>query len=212
MYGIVYGLYCPVTGALRYVGQTIKPLHVRVGNHLSPSGLKKRLYVACWLRSLRDEGLRPDARVLASATSREELDRLEVEHIAAARSAGARLTNLAPGGCVNAGFKKSKEACAKIAAARRGSRLAKTTRAKLSAAMSARRLSDEHKRRIGEKSRGRKLSQEARDKQSFAKRDPNVSDADIIRLRAEGFSQNEIGRKLGVSRQCIQKRLKKINS
>jgi hypothetical protein len=81
-----------------------KPLYVRVGNHLSPSGLKIHLYVASWLKGLVNRGLRPVAKVLAEAESREELDRLEVEHIIAAKDAGARLTNLASGGRVNAGF------------------------------------------------------------------------------------------------------------
>lgn len=210
MYGIIYGLHCPTSGELRYVGQTTKPLYVRVGNHLSPSGLKKHLYVASWLKGLVNRGLRPVAKVLAEAESREELDRLEVEHIIAAKDAGARLTNLASGGRVNAGFKKSKAACEKIAAARRGTRLRQDTREKIRAAMKARRLTDVHKNRIGDANRGRRASDETREKQSQAKRDPSVSDAQIVVRRARGQTYEEIGRALGVSPSCVQKRLKRF--
>ena len=210
MYGVIYGLYEPDTDALRYIGQTTKTANDRLSNHMSPSGLNKRVYVACWLKGLVARGLRPVVRVLAEASDREELDRMEVEYIRASREAGARLVNLAPGGRVSAGYKKSAEACAKIAAVRRGTHLSKETKKKLAVALSARRLTDTHKKRIGAKSRGRVASQETREKQSRAKRNPHVSDAVIIRRRANGESHAQIGAALGVSATCIGKRLKKM--
>jgi hypothetical protein len=210
-YGIVYGLYDPVTGALRYIGQTTSSLAGRLSRHLSPSGLRRHLYVACWLRGLVQRGKVPKARVLHRAGTREELDRLEVTSIQAARAEGHRLTNLALGGRVNAGFKKSKEACAKIAAARRGTVLSAETKAKISAAMQQRVLTPTHRARIGAASRGRVRTKAARDKQSRSRRDPNLPDRQIRILWLCGYTHQEIADKFGVSRTCISKRLARFN-
>lgn len=206
MFGLVYGLYDPTTRKLRYVGQTTKTLNERLSNHLSPSGLKKHLHVACWLRGLVGAGLKPRAKVLCTAENREELDRFEIEQINSAKTHGADLTNLAVGGGVNSGFKKSSEARAKIALARKGTKLSRDTKNKIAAAMRARILTSEHKQRIGSAHRGKKMSQESRDKMSFAKRNHCVSDAEILLRRASGQSFAGIGKSFGVSGSCVRKR------
>lgn len=96
-FGIVYGLYEP-DGTLRYIGQTIRPLKVRLAYHLVPSNLRKQSYATNWLRGLKNRDMRPLASVLGEATDQETLDALEVKCIAEALTRGERLVNQMPGG------------------------------------------------------------------------------------------------------------------
>ena len=97
-YGVVYGLRDPLTGKLRYVGQTVLPLHRRLAAHCTPSSLSQVDHRANWIKSLVNQGLRPEIEGLASARSKEDLDELEIQVIAQARALGEKLTNLEPGG------------------------------------------------------------------------------------------------------------------
>lgn len=47
VYGVVYGLYDPRTDELRYIGQTVRPLKVRMYSHLKSSS---DTHSARWIR------------------------------------------------------------------------------------------------------------------------------------------------------------------
>jgi predicted transcriptional regulator len=141
-YGIVYGLYDPRDGALRYVGQTTLSLERRLSSHLSPANLKRNCHSACWLRSLVRRGVKPVISVFGAADSREDLDALEITTISESRARGCRLTNFTPGGCSPSGYRLSDDTRAKMARARKGHAVSPETRAKIASARRGRRLSE----------------------------------------------------------------------
>lgn len=61
---VVYGLYDPRTGELRYIGKTVQGARRRVNGHLCDSIRHGDTHVARWLRVLGHDGIRPAARVL----------------------------------------------------------------------------------------------------------------------------------------------------
>jgi len=203
VFGIVYGLYDPTTQELRYVGQTVKGLACRLSNHLSASGLKKHLRVASWLKSVLARGQRPDARIIAVAHSRDELDELEVRQISVAIEAGADLTNLARGGRVNSGFKKSPEAVANIVRARTGTTTPDSTKKKLSEAMMGRKVSARTRTLMGHASAGRQLSEASRQKMRDAKRHQGLYDTYIWKRTQEGATQMELALETGLHQSSI---------
>jgi len=77
-YGVVYGLYDPRTMELRYVGQTTSSLVVRVRGHMCGANLRANRHASHWLSQLKDNGLRPLIKTLREASSKENLDELEV--------------------------------------------------------------------------------------------------------------------------------------
>jgi len=95
---VIYGLFDPRNGELRYVGRSTMGLSRRVSCHLTPASLRQREHRAHWLRSLVEKGLRPEAIVLEEVDSTEALSEAEVHWIASMRAIGCRLTNVKPGG------------------------------------------------------------------------------------------------------------------
>jgi hypothetical protein len=119
-YGRIYGLYHPRTGELRYLGQTVQTLKRRLALHMCSANLLKANHSARWLASLVRQQLKPRIEELSTASSREELDRLEVAFIAKAKTDGVRLTNHTDGGEGQSGRVCSEATKAKIAATKRG--------------------------------------------------------------------------------------------
>jgi hypothetical protein len=89
----IYGLYCPQTGALRYIGAAVSAAE-RLQRHLSDSKRQFRP-VHLWLRELMAAGLVPEVRILDRVT---DWDTAEREAISRARSEGHDLLNVADGG------------------------------------------------------------------------------------------------------------------
>lgn len=89
----IYGLNCPKTGALRYIGKAADP-QARYKGHLREARRRTPLYD--WIAKLRSEGLLPVLVILEA----EVKDWREAERrlIAEARARGDRLLNLADGG------------------------------------------------------------------------------------------------------------------
>ena len=92
--GIIYGLFDPRDGLLRYVGQTTVTLKMRLQGHYSDP---KRNRKNNWIKSLRSGGLRPVIKAISEHPI-EELDDMEVATIAMVQSAGASLLNATCGG------------------------------------------------------------------------------------------------------------------
>ncbi len=94
-YGRIYGLTDPVTGDVRYVGQTTQSLQDRLCQHATS---KQRTHTVSWISSLAARGLRPNICELDTAEDREKLDAAECRWIDQAKAIGWRLTNHRAGG------------------------------------------------------------------------------------------------------------------
>lgn len=205
MYGIIYGLYDPRTEALRYIGQTTRTSTQRLRAHLTPSALRRHSYVARWLSGLSRSRLIPTCSILAEAQDQEELDRLEVEWIAKARSEGASLVNLADGGGGRPGYVVPPEVRERIAAKQRGVPKPKHTeewKAQMSAQMTGRNTNTaEHLEALAALKRGVSRSAETRAKISAAKKGrgltPDHREKVVAALRA--VDQTTISRRAGSS-------------
>jgi hypothetical protein len=140
---IIYGLCEPITGALRYVGKTSKPLQQRVRTHLKDAR-KKTDHKCRWIQSLVRSGLVPDAFVIEEVDG--SGDEEEIHHIAQFRSIGCDLVNYAPGG--RGVTAHSEETKRRIGDANRGAVVSDETRLKISTAGKGRKFSTEHRARI----------------------------------------------------------------
>ena len=61
--GVIYGLYDPRDGQLKYIGKTVD-LKNRIANHLIPSVLKVNTKKNNWLKKIKELGLRPIVKIL----------------------------------------------------------------------------------------------------------------------------------------------------
>lgn len=119
-HGIIYGLHDPHTDELRYIGQTIKSVELRLACHLAPGMLKRHSYLYRWLGGLVKAGLKPGTSVIVEAYDQPELDRLEIEHIAKARRDGCRLVNMSDGGGGRFGYVPTDDERKRISESNRG--------------------------------------------------------------------------------------------
>lgn len=97
---IVYGLFDPETGELRYVGKSTFGWK-RVARHWAPSCLanpRNRARSKAWCKSVLARGLIPVGQVLETCSSAEEVGDREVFWIAEYRARGADLVNHDAGG------------------------------------------------------------------------------------------------------------------
>jgi hypothetical protein len=92
----IYGLFCPLTGELRYIGKSIDPEH-RIRRHLDAARNPKN-YNQRWIATLLRKGIKPTIRVLREVGADEIWQDVERAMIAEAKAGGARLTNTAIGG------------------------------------------------------------------------------------------------------------------
>lgn len=96
---IIYALIDPRTDQPRYIGKTMRTAHRRLRRHLSRCYLDQAdTHKNRWLRQLLAAGLEPRIVVMEQCATASELAAAERRHIAEQRAAGARLTNLTPGG------------------------------------------------------------------------------------------------------------------
>lgn len=117
---VIYGLFDPRSGQLRYVGLHVGDIKKRLREHLSLARSGKKIYVYDWIRQVLREGLQPEIDFLEVCGSRQEMIEAEVWHIAYWRSLGCRLTNLTDGGEGCFGYRHSVEARRKMSAAKTG--------------------------------------------------------------------------------------------
>jgi group I intron endonuclease len=91
----IYGLVCPTSKKIRYIGVTRCSLEKRLNEHLREN--KSKTYKQKWIKSLLKKGLKPDI-VLICLT--DESDWIEVEkfYINLFKTNGFKLTNTSEGG------------------------------------------------------------------------------------------------------------------
>lgn len=96
---LIYGLYHPDTDILFYIGQSRRGL-ARPRCHWNPTYLKNdsNKKKAKVIRGILADGKEPVVRVLATASTDDELNHLEIELIAKFRKQISTLTNIAAGG------------------------------------------------------------------------------------------------------------------
>ncbi|MFE2486084.1 hypothetical protein ACFXGR_22840 [Streptomyces mirabilis] len=100
--GTIYALIDPRTEAVRYVGQTAKPIEVRLAGHLAaPAPLVKG-----WIEELAVEGRRPEITPIREHVPAGELDLAEREEIAL-HAASGDLLNVASNAVGNAKRRKA---------------------------------------------------------------------------------------------------------
>lgn len=92
----IYGLFCPLTDDLRYIGKSVDP-EGRLRRHLD-AARKPKNYNQRWIASLIRQGLKPVMSVLLEIEEGEDWAEVERAMIAEAKARGLRLTNTAIGG------------------------------------------------------------------------------------------------------------------
>lgn len=177
----IYGLHAG-DGDIRYIGQCIDP-EGRLREHLYPCNLRGETPKVRWLRSVLESGGMPQLVVLEQTDSR-AWRTAEQRHIAGARAAGWRLTNIRSGGDGILGWKPRPDTLAKIAAKATGRKRSAESRAKQAAAQLGRRASDAARQAISRSLQGRVMTQEARAKMAAAKAGRQLSDEHKAKLSA----------------------------
>lgn len=86
---LIYGLKCPFTGELHYIGKSTNGM-LRPTEHMRSSHSKK---VQEWVEDLKCIGQKPDIEILEYISEKEDLDRKERMWIERAISKGANLLN-----------------------------------------------------------------------------------------------------------------------
>ena len=94
----IYGLKCPHSGQVRYIGKSTKP-SVRLYGHLGAAVRGEyNHHTARWLRKLIAAGARPELVILHTVAEGERWQDAERAAIAAALESGNKLTNATAGG------------------------------------------------------------------------------------------------------------------
>jgi hypothetical protein len=154
----IYGLTAP-DGEIRYIGLTKQGLE-RIRQHGRLAFLRRRVPVACWIRSLRTRGLDFGFVALEYFDSSEPLPAAEQKWIAEYKARGARLLNCTAGG--EGLLNPTPEIRAKMSEDRRGLRRPPRSSEwckKLSEAHQGRRPSEACLRRHAEVLTGRPLTE-----------------------------------------------------
>lgn len=105
----IYALVDPSTLEVRYIGQTVQPLNVRLTKHVYKSKQVKT-YCASWIQNLTNRGLRPMITELeAGEWSQDFADSREINWISRGKELGWALTNLTPGGNADSSHQLTEE-------------------------------------------------------------------------------------------------------
>lgn len=100
----LYGLYCPYSDELRYIGITTGLLSTRLSGHLrNPTNGK----IALWFKELKKDNKKPLIKLINKYNSYEELLTSEINEIKRNRESSTNLLNIADGGDINPMFGKT---------------------------------------------------------------------------------------------------------
>lgn len=162
---IIYGLFDPRDGEIRYVGKSETGTD-RFKGHLRPSALKPKTRRTSWIKSVLAAGERPIGSVIQSLSTRQGLAEAEVYWIAFFKAEGCRLTNGTAGG--EGVVDPSPEVRAKLSAASRGRRCTPEQLERLSIAHRGQIISESTRRAVSLAMRGKPKSLETRAKMKAA--------------------------------------------
>ncbi len=102
--GVIYGLICPISKQIRYVGRTIQPIKIRFKKHkYEHRGFirknKHLSYRSNWIKKLDDKGLLHKLGYIIIENCAEDIiDEREIYWIKYYKDSGYKLTNLTDGG------------------------------------------------------------------------------------------------------------------
>lgn len=192
----IYALTDPETGAIRYIGKSIRP-YQRLTNHCNEQA---RCHRTNWIRSLRSRGLRPALVILETLPPGADWQSAERRWIAHGREQGWPLTNSTSGG--DGVPDLSPESRARIEAAWRGRKHKPETLALYSEIRRGRRHTDANKERMRGIMRGREITWGAQISRALRK----LSDDQIRTIRrrlANGDRQLALASEYGVNKGTI---------
>lgn len=115
----LYGLYCPYSNDLKYIGTTTGKLNARLNFHLrKPTNGK----IAQWFRNLKKNNKIPIIKIISEYTDYKELLDAEISEIKKYRDINHNIYNISDGGDINPMFDKThtKESRIKISQKLRG--------------------------------------------------------------------------------------------
>ena len=125
----LYGLYCPDTDVLKYIGITKNGLKRRLNDHLRKP---TNLYIKSWFNYLKSENKKPIIKQIKECKSYDELLESEINEISKYRKSGFDLYNMADGGNINPmlGKTHSEEARKKISQTHKGRKMSEDQKLK----------------------------------------------------------------------------------
>lgn len=91
----LYVLRHPETMEIRYVGVTKHSLERRLSSHICD---KSKTYKTNWIKSLKNQGLKPVIELVTSYDTKEEVFKAEIQCIRLYRGCGKNLVNIGIGG------------------------------------------------------------------------------------------------------------------
>lgn len=94
----IYGLVCPLSGEIRYIGKTNRNLRLRLNAHVTESRRLRHSHKHRWIAGCYDRGLRPSVWVLEELEDGANWQERERDWIKRAKDLGLDLTNQTAGG------------------------------------------------------------------------------------------------------------------
>lgn len=104
----IYCLKCPYTNEIRYIGQTVKKLSLRLSSHISDAKKGKTYHNANWIRQLLKDNKKPIIESI-ERVDKSKLDEREIFWIKYYKNNDYNLTNETKGGFGHNGYKQSLE-------------------------------------------------------------------------------------------------------
>lgn len=94
----IYGLVCPLTHEIRYIGKTQQKISKRLKAHITDARVSTYSHKRRWIRKCLSAGLTPSAWILAEVMEGDRWQDVEKAWIKRAKEIGLHLTNQTSGG------------------------------------------------------------------------------------------------------------------
>lgn len=95
---VIYGLICPTSGQIRYIGKTAQKLPRRLNAHISDALRNQHSHKQRWIKKCLDSGARPLIQILEEVSAGKKWQDCERAWIQKSRASGIDLTNQTAGG------------------------------------------------------------------------------------------------------------------